>query len=977
MRWNNRVFFVSHQQDGNTNTRKPQANVHSAHLTEIVCHRVQVQTPKIWEAGRQVCVEARSSVELARVVNIEAKRVATRCGLLVDRCKLCYHNITHQPARNLKVLSMTKASTLGSLLRQRRAALDLTQEAAAEQVGCAVDTFRAFESGIRRPSLAMAERLAAALQIPEAEQAAFLQIARAVPTPGRNQLALGRNQPAELEAPRLAAGAPLPLPVAGLMGREEELAQVADRLRQPACRLLTLAGPGGVGKSRLALQIAHDLQGAAHFPDGIVWVSLAPVATAGDAELALAAALGVTLRAGPDVAGQLGAVLAPKRLLLVVDNLEHVLAVATLLDQLLRQAPRLRVLATSRERLRLQAEWVYELGGLAVTAGRSAPIAPATLLFLERARQMTPDFRLTAEHHRAVEAICRELAGVPLAIELAAAWTAVLTPAEIAAEVRRDLHFLTVDDPLVAPQQRSLRTVFARSWALLSPWEQAVCARLALFRGGCTREAAAALVADVADAPPGGLLPALAALVRKSLVRRVVGPQGTSRYELHELVRQFALEELGRDPAALEAARRRHAGYFLALMQQWAAALQGVAPATGRDDLTPEVDNLRLAWNWAVDQCDIAALSQSSTALIFLWNLRDWFQDALVLLGANAAQLRARLHSPVDQPELAHAYALVLSLQGFFYMRANKLVEARAVLGESIAVYAEPRHLAVTGARRVLALTEGFLGNTVEARQLSEQDVAQLRTLEEPFQLGVSLIYCAIIAWIQGDFATARAACNEAFTATPIPGEPRNYALALNFLAAAVLAEGELAEAVALAQQALAVSSSVADRFNQLSGLALLSRAALLGGEIDEARYLHQEAMELARQANDHWSLTVWQTHYAQLAAAYGDTVTATTALREAAPLALADKNFPAVLAAAQGLARLLARQGDQTAAAQLLALVSEHPSAMGETRALAAKLREELSSAMSPEAWADAAAVARSLPLERQISAALRALRG
>ncbi|GAB4437642.1 MAG: hypothetical protein OHK0015_30560 [Chloroflexi bacterium OHK40] len=866
---------------------------------------------------------------------------------------------------------MAAPTTLGSVLRLRRAALDLTQEAAAERVGCAVDTFRAFESGLRRPSLPMAERLAMALAIPEAERAAFLQLARAQPAPGRAQVAAPAPPP-------LAALAPLPSPIASLMGREAELTRVLARIREPACRVLTLAGPGGVGKTRLALQAAHDLQQAGDFPDGVLWVNLAPVANTEEAQQALANALGVTLRAGAAVAGQLAHALASRRILLVLDNLEHVLPLAILIDELLRQAPGLRVLATSRERLRLQAEWVIELGGLAVVAGKDAPIAPATLLYVERARQSMPDFRLTPTDQTAVDAICRELAGVPLAIELAAAWTPVLTPAEIAAEIRRDLDFLATHERFAAPHHRSLRAVFTRSWALLTPGEQAVCARLALFRGGCTREAVAAIVAELPDGLPpvsARLLPTLAALVQKSLVRRVSDRQGGSRYELHELVRQFAMEELQRDPAALAQARRLHAAYFLDLMQRWAAALQSGAAAAMQNDLTLEVDNLRLAWNWAVEQCDTAALSRSSTALILLWNLRDWFEDALSLFGANAAQLRARLRSPADQPELAHAYALILSLQGFFYLRANNLAQARAVLEESIAIYAEPGHLATTGARRVLALVEGFLGDLATARRLAEQDVAQLRTLEEPFQLGVSLIYLAIIAWLQGDYPTVRAACREVFEASPIPGEPRNYALALNFLAAAVLAEGEVDEAIALAQRALAVSVPVADRYNQLSAMALLSRAALQRGELDEARYLNQEAMDLARQTNDHWSLTVWQSLYAQLAAAQGDALASELVLREVAPMALADQNMPGVLAVGQGLATLLARRGEPEAAAPLLALVCDHASATGETRALAARLRAELAMQLTPEAWTTAEVEARTRPLGEQIDTALRAL--
>ena len=865
---------------------------------------------------------------------------------------------------------MTAIPSLGNLLRQRRAALDLTQEAAAERVGCAVDTIRAYERGERRPSVPMAERLAVALQVPEAEREAFLAVARAQPAQRPPPDAPAAEPPGTALALK-----PLPLPASALMGREAELAQLVARLREPACRLLTLVGPGGVGKTRLALQAAHDLQQMGAFPEGVAWVNLTPASSPDDAVAALASALGIM--PGADPGEQLAKVLAPRTLLLVLDNLEHVLPLAALIDRLLHRASGLRVLATSRERLRIPAEQLHELDGLAIAASTDAPIAPATLLFVERARQVAPGFRLNPQSQPAVEAICRELAGVPLAIELAAAWSHVLTPPEIAAEIQRGLDFLALDAPLVTPHQRSLREVFARSWALLTPWERAVCGRLALFRGGCTREAAAAIVAEAPDAPPGGLLLALGGLVQKSLVRRVADAQGLSRYELHELTRQYALEELGRDPAALDAARRLHAGYFLGLMERRAAALHQDAPIGGLHDLDPDVENLRLAWGWAVEAGDLGALGRGSAAIFLLWNLRDWFWDAITMLDHCVEQLRERLRRVGPSPALAHALGLVLNLQGYFYGRAHQFVQARAALRESSALLGDAQHLTAAGTLRVLALVEAHLGSFAEGRRLAERDLELMRAAGQPFQIGLSLLHLAIVAWLQGDYATARAACDEALATTPVRHEPRAYSMALETLTASAVAERRLDEAVGLCQQNFQLSAVAGHRQGKVMALLSLGRVALLRGERDEARYLVQEAVELGRQVNDRWVLGSWLAFYGQFAATHGDPDGARQALREATPIALADRCPPSFLAAATGLAALLAQRGEAAGALRLLALVQAHEAALPESRLLARQLREKLAGALDPAARAAAEAEARGTPGEAQIAAALRLVCG
>ncbi|MBL8056747.1 MAG: AAA family ATPase, partial [Anaerolineales bacterium] len=340
------------------------------------------------------------------------------------------------------------------------------------------------------------------------------------------------STPAPGRAPALAP-APEPLPPApAFVGRERELAEIAARLAEPACRLLTLVGPGGVGKTRLARQAA-----AAHrdlYPDGAAFV---PLAAAGGPEAILAAvagALNFTFYGRERPRQQVLDYLREKRVLLVLDNFEHLTAHVDLVDDLLTAAPGLRLIVTSRERLRVPGEWLLEVDGLPFPAEAEAPDAEAygaVQLFLQTARRLYSRTTFTDELP-AIARLCRLVDGLPLAIEMAAAWVRALPAAEIARQVEQNLALFARPLPHMPERQHSVRAVFEQSWSLLSEAEQRVLRRLSVFRGGFQKEAAE----RVAAAP----LALLLSLTDKSLVRR--RPDG--RFEMHELLRQYAGEKL-------------------------------------------------------------------------------------------------------------------------------------------------------------------------------------------------------------------------------------------------------------------------------------------------------------------------------------------------------------------------------------------------------------------------------------------------
>lgn len=371
----------------------------------------------------------------------------------------------------------------------------------------------------------------------------------------------------------------LPLATTSFVGRDSELALVDEHLDDPACRLLTLVGPGGAGKSRLSVEAARRRTG--RYAHGVFQVALAPVAEPSDIVSAIAGALGLTIDTmfGPERSSeeQLQRYLADRSVLLLLDNFEHLLAGAEMVGRLLEAAPHADVLVTSRERLALQAEWVVEVPGLGPAAEK---------LFEERARRVDARFRLDATNFPHVERVCRAVERMPLGIELAAASMAMLSPSELAAEIERDLDVLTASARDVPERHRSLRAAFEASWRLLDADQRAAFRRLAAFRGAFTREAALA----VTQAP----LPVLSALVDKSLVRRTE----VGRFDLHELLRQYAAEALIQDVDDLSATRLRHARHYAGLLRSRASDLAGAEMLRARDELRLDVANVVGAVEW-------------------------------------------------------------------------------------------------------------------------------------------------------------------------------------------------------------------------------------------------------------------------------------------------------------------------------------------------------------------------------------------
>ncbi len=703
----------------------------------------------------------------------------------------------------------------------------------------------------------------------------------------------------------------LPAQPTPFIGREKEVAAVGHLVQREDVRLVTLTGPGGVGKTRLGLQVAAELSD--RFADGVVFVNLAPLSDPTLVVPTIAQVLGIPEVAGQPLLERLKEQLHQKQVLLLLDNFEQVVSAAVQVADLLSTCTQLKVLVTSRETLHVRAEHEFAVPPLALPdPGHLPDLAAlsqyeAVALFLERAHATKPYFQLTPTNARAIAEICARLDGLPLAIELAAARIKLLPPEALLARLDQRLQVLASGARDVPARQQTLRNTLQWSYDLLDAQEQRLFRRLAVFVGGGTPEAVEAVSTAVGDTD-AGVLEGIASLLDKSLLQRTERDGGEPRFVMLETIREYGLEALT-SGGEVEATREAHAAYYLALAEQAEPELNGPQQIIWFERLEREHDNLRAALSWFLEQGSDGQSSELalrlSGALSQFWLLRGYVSEGRQWLEQALDESRG-VRSAVRAKALIGAGELATMQDDFG--------RAEALCGESLALYQE------LGDRRGSATSLSSLGHVA----LMRSNYAAARTLEEEALLhplatvllyqgeygraqallevrlvlsreigGVqgiagSLMLLGLVLLLQGDLARAHARLEESLAVSREVGYKRNIGLSIFYLGSVALLQGDVATARSLLEESLVLFKEMGERGRIAEVFLSLGSISFSQGDYAAARALMEESLEIARELDLKWDSAACLEELAAVVAAQGEPVravwfmSAAQALREA-----------------------------------------------------------------------------------------------
>lgn len=725
---------------------------------------------------------------------------------------------------------------------------------------------------------------------------------------------------------------PQPTP---FVGRRQEIVDLLSRLRQPACRLLTIVGPGGMGKTRLALQVAaEEIETYAH---GVYQVPLAPLTSMNYIWTTLADALRYPLAGSDEPREQILNYLREKDILLVLDNFEHLISEAGIVSDLLEHCAKLNVLATSRERLNLHEEWTYELHGLPVPERLPASGIEqygAIQLFMQNAYRVYPDFELAEEEKQDVARICQLVEGIPLGIELASAWVRILSPADIVREIEASRDFLATTSTNVPARHQSLRAVFENSWNLLTARERVVLRQLSIFRGGFQRDAAQ----EVANAS----LPLLLSLHDKSLLRRT----SSGQYEMLETLRQYAAEKLQEAPEEKETVIKKHYRYFSSLLHRHRMDLKIGGQREAMAALEADHENIRAAWRQAVSHKDYQAIRNALDGLFHLYEVRGWLQEAAHLFEKAVSTL---------QDAATREEQVVLSMlclrHGWFSFRLGMYEIAEADMLDSLKQFRrleEPEEAAF--ALYNLGILSYQLGHYNRARVYLEESLQLRRALNDRFGTARSLSILGIVARDLGENQTARELLTESLALHRAVGDGRGISRCLNLLALLHRDTGEEQAARPLLEESLAISREIEDRRGIAYALSILGAIVYEMGDYVTAREMIQESLEIREEVGEQRGIAFSLHDLGNVARALEQYQAARDYLQRALRVAIDIQAVPLALYVITGIAELRASQGKYQEALALALLVLNHPSTFEMANDRAQAIRRQVCDELDPE---------------------------
>ena len=624
----------------------------------------------------------------------------------------------------------------------------------------------------------------------------------------------------------------LPQQITELVGREGELADIGNLLDE--ARLVTVLAPGGVGKTRLALQAAAEA--TAEYPDGVFFIGLADIGSGDDVVLEIAESIGLGFSSDEDVQTQLLTYLANKQQLLVFDSFESLPDGAGIVSEILQATPGVTVLATSRAKLNLSGETVFTLAGLetSLAAVDQEEQASGARLFIDAARRAKPGFALQPDDFDPLAEILRVTGGVPLAILLAAAWVDMLSVTDIAAEVAKSLDFLESELGDVPERQRSVRAVFEYSWSLLSSDHRAIFAALSIFRGGFTREAA--------ETVAGASLRDLATLGAKSLV--APSPE-TGRYTIHELLRQYAEEELHRTPERADRIVEAHAAFYGTLVEEaWALFEQGEQRRTV-SIIEEDLDNVRRAWRYYLARSNAAGARKFIGGLWMVYEIRGWYPPAVELFGE---ALDAFDEHAIDEATVT-TRAVSAAVQAWFLPLIGQ-AEAGAASAERAA---EVLRAADDGEALLLAFNSRFvalfyLGRFETVIEECEEAIALGISIDRPFWAGVHIGWKAACLILTGNVAAGNRFLDEEFELLTRHGD--QFFIGFNYGIQGWIAtrESRLEDAVDLFTRSVKMSQELGHTRGMQVALHRLGEAHVAVGNLEAAEKAFIESLAAAEQ---------------------------------------------------------------------------------------------------------------------------------
>lgn len=845
---------------------------------------------------------------------------------------------------------MSEHLSFGAWLKRIRQKQGLTQDRLAELTGCATQTIRKIEGGQRRPSFHMAERLAQVLHIAPQDYERWMQVAREIPAPEAEPNALVETISEPLGFPTY---------LMPFIGRERERHDLLRLIQADDCRLICLLGPGGIGKTRLAVEVAKELTS---FPDGVAFISLAATRVPSFIAGTITNLLGIPVAVSSGPTDQLLAYLRERSMLLVLDNIEHLLLsdneTLSLIQRMLSEAPRLKMIVTSRQRLQLASAWVMEIGGLDLPQAERNELgrhSSALTLFSEHAQRIEQGFQLNHTNQELVATICRLVDGMPLGIELAAGWVRILSLEEIAQELLRSLHNQHLSGCTLPERHRSLHDVVDYSWQLLSEAERQALSQLAVFRGGFER-AAAEYVAQAN-------LTILVQLIDKSLVRR----QQNGRYELHEVIRQYAAARLAEQPTQQSSAYQRHAAYYAHWLKERAEPLKQKQQFAVRDEISRELDNIRAMWDWALAQREHAYFRAAGEALqwycefhIHLQEGERWFCEAIeVLQRLLEAHNDQTVHETLAQ--LLWHYSHIASRLGNFEQAYDAACESSALLAEG----------SNQTLRCQVEITLGWIAFQLGLYEQADRSLHRATSYFSPHDLwSQALCHTWLSMYYHSQMRTSEAeqAFRSALSCYRKLDAPCGMVFCVSFCSPVLIASGAYDEARTLLRECLMIASNANYTYGIAITMLYLSQVALVDQAYEEALYLLHESIALMRKLGVDWELTQALNTYANLRFRLNQFDQALTAYREAYRVAVERQVLPNAFEALLGLAHCCVKRRAYEDALLFCLVLRGHPSSARPIQQQAGELQAQVEDKFSESAYSALEAKSRLISLHHLV---------